>query len=129
MLKPSLCTWDWRQHDFYENLPCVYFREFAQQIIVTIIIIVVVVILIMHPSLLSSGLRHTADPQRMFECMVAPLGRSWSRLGALLGCLGGFLGRLGALLGRLGAVFGASWAVLERREAENAKTPKSLKNH
>eukprot|EP00959_Pyramimonas_sp_CCMP1952_P465091 9487690-Pyramimonas_sp.AAC.1 len=55
---------------------------------------------------------------------VALLGRSWGRLGALLGCLGGLLGRrgallgrlggcLGGLLGRLGAILRASWAVLE----------------
>ena len=34
---------------------------------------------------------------------------------------------LGGLLGRLGAILGASWAVLERREAEEARTPKSFK--
>ena len=64
---------------------------------------------------------------------------SWSRLGGLLGRIGGLLGRLGALLGRLGALLGASWAVLgreleaswvvlERREAEKARIPKSFKN-
>eukprot|EP00959_Pyramimonas_sp_CCMP1952_P002832 58554-Pyramimonas_sp.AAC.1 len=34
---------------------------------------------------------------------------------------------LGGLLGHLGAVLGASWPVLERREADKARTPKSFK--
>ena len=58
-----------------------------------------------------------------------PLGPFWAPLGPSWGPLGPSWGHLGGLLGRLGAVFGASWAVLERREAENAKTPKSLKNN
>ena len=45
----------------------------------------------------------------------------------LAGPLGGLLGRLGGLLGHLGAILWVSWAVLERREAEKARTPKSLK--
>ena len=36
-------------------------------------------------------------------------------------------GSLGGLLGRLGAVLEASWAVLERRKAEKARTPKTWK--
>ena len=55
----------------------------------------------------------------------------WSHLGNLLGHLGGrlgaILGRLGGLLGRLGATLGASWAVLERREAEKREIPKPSK--
>ena len=35
---------------------------------------------------------------------------------------------LGDFLGRLRAMLGSSWAVLERREAENAKTPQTFKN-
>ena len=34
---------------------------------------------------------------------------------------------LGGLFGRLGAVLGASWAVLERRKAERARSPKTSK--
>ena len=40
------------------------------------------------------------------------------------------MGNLGALLGAgcLGAILEASWVVLERREAETARMPKSFKN-
>ena len=64
------------------------------------------------------------------------LGPSWGllvRLGRHLGRLGGplgpFRGRLGSFVGRLGAILGASWAVLERPEAEKARTQKTLKKH
>ena len=53
-------------------------------------------------------------------CLLRPL---------LGGSLGAFLGRLGGLSGRLGAVLGASWAVLERRKAEKATWPKTVKNN
>ena len=73
---------------------------------------------------------HTNPPK---ECQAnlptEPLGRSWGRLGNLLGGLGGFRsllsslggvwespgvswGRLGTLLGGLGGVLGTSWGVL-----------------
>ena len=57
------------------------------------------------------------------------LGPPWGPLGPSEGSLGPSWGPLGGLLGRLGAILGVSWAVLERREDENAKTPKSFKNH
>ena len=49
------------------------------------------------------------------------LGASWAVLGVLLV-------RLGAFLGRLGEVLEATWAVLERRDAEKARTQKTFKN-
>ena len=49
------------------------------------------------------------------------LGASWGPLGALLDPLGG-------LLGRLGAIVEASWADLERRKSEKARTLKSCIN-
>ena len=62
------------------------------------------------------------------------LGQSWGSLGPYCRSLGqssGFLGvswsRLGGLLGCPGAISEASWAVLERREAEQAATPKPFK--
>ena len=54
-------------------------------------------------------------------------GASWGHLGGVLGRLGGVLGRLGGLLGRLGTVLGVSWAVLERRKAENRRKRKTSK--
>ena len=57
-----------------------------------------------------------------------PLGPSWTPLGPSSGPLGPFWGRLGGLLCLLGVVLGASWAVVERRKTETARTPTSLKN-
>ena len=56
------------------------------------------------------------------------LGPSWRPLVPSWGPLGSFWGPLGGLLGHLGPILGSSWAVLERREAEKAKTPKSFKH-
>ena len=53
-----------------------------------------------------------------------PLGPSWRPLGPSWGPLASLWGSLGGLLGYLGAILGTSRAVLERREAENAITPK-----
>ena len=58
-----------------------------------------------------------------------PLGPSWGALGPSWGPLASLWGSLGGLLGYLGAILGAYWAVLECREAEKARTPKSFKNH
>ena len=64
----------------------------------------------------------------LLEPSWGPLGPSWRPLGPSWGPLGLFWGSLGGLLGYVGAIFGASWAVVERREAEKARTPKSFKN-
>ena len=67
------------------------------------------------------------------------LGISWGRPEALLGRLGRLFGRMGAtlgpswgpaggLLGNPGPMLEASWAVLECRKPENARTRKTLKN-
>ena len=58
---------------------------------------------------------------------LAPLRPYWAPLGPSWGSLGPSWGPLGGLLGRLGAVLEASCAVLDDREAEKAKKPKSLK--
>ena len=58
----------------------------------------------------------------------SPLGPSWAPLGPSWGPLGPSWGPLGGLLGCLGAILEASWVVLERREAEKARMPKSFKN-
>eukprot|EP00959_Pyramimonas_sp_CCMP1952_P427240 8947866-Pyramimonas_sp.AAC.1 len=49
------------------------------------------------------------------------LGRSW-------GPLGPYGGHLRGLLGCLGPMLGASWTVLDRRESETTRTPKSDQN-
>eukprot|EP00959_Pyramimonas_sp_CCMP1952_P415968 8715169-Pyramimonas_sp.AAC.2 len=63
----------------------------------------------------------------LLEPSWAPLGPSWRRLGPSLRFLGPFWDPLGGLLGRLRAILGASWRVLERREGEESRTPKSFK--
>ena len=64
----------------------------------------------------------------LLEPSWGPLGPSWRRLGPSWVSLGPFWGPVGGLLDSLGAILGAFWAVLERREAEKAKTPKSFKH-
>ena len=54
---------------------------------------------------------------------VPPLGRL---LGPCLEPLGPSWGALRGLLGNLGTVLEASWAVLERRDDEKARTPKTF---
>ena len=67
-------------------------------------------------------------PGTLLEPSWGPLGPSWRRLGPSWGPLGPLWVPPGSLWGRLRAIWGASWAVLERREAEEARTPKSFKN-
>ena len=67
-------------------------------------------------------------PGTLLEPSWGPLGPSWRRLGPSWGPLGPLWVPPGSLRGRLRAIWGASWAVLERREAEEARTPKSFKN-
>ena len=61
----------------------------------------------------------------LLGCLGA-LGPSWGPLGPSWGPLGPSWGRLGGILCLLRAVLGASSAVVERREAEKAKTLKSV---
>ena len=56
--------------------------------------------------------------------LLVRLGRHLGRLGSPLGP---FRGRLGSFVGCLGAILGASWVVLERPEAEKARTQKTSK--
>ena len=63
----------------------------------------------------------------LLEPSWGPLGPSWRPLEPFWGPPGPSWGRLGGLLGHLGAILGASRAVLERREAENARTPNTFK--
>ena len=70
-----------------------------------------------------------------FRFVGSLFGPSWVRLGALLGRigrllgrLGAFFGRLGGLLGRLGAMFEASWALLECRKPDIARTRTTSNN-
>ena len=65
----------------------------------------------------------------LLEPFGGPLGPSWRPLGPFWGPLASLWGSLGGLLGYLGAILGAYWAVLECREAEKARTPKSFKNN
>eukprot|EP00959_Pyramimonas_sp_CCMP1952_P317093 6636875-Pyramimonas_sp.AAC.1 len=59
---------------------------------------------------------------------LGPLGPSWAPLGPSWGALRPSWGPVGGLWCRLGVVFGASWIVLERQKAEQARTPKSFAN-
>ena len=64
----------------------------------------------------------------LLEPFWGPLRLSWRPLGRYWGPLASFWSPLGGLLGHLEAVLGASWPVLERREADKARMPKSIKN-